>query len=492
MVCFIVFAETGLLVGFLLPGDTLLVIAGLLSHPQPYAPDGVFGISVWWVALLIGLAAFVGGEVGYLIGHKAGPAVFERKESGLFSVKNVERTNAFFERFGGLTIILARFVPIVRTFAPVAAGVGHMHKGKYTLYNLIGAVLWGFGLTMFGYLIGFIPPVAWFVQEYIDLILLAAVGGTALVTLWHYLSERHKAKKLAAAGADVVTDPDEAQALVLDPEVFERGPETATATRPRPDRATAAPSRTDVSRSAVRTPSRSSSPPASSRRAWRRRLRGLAGFSAGSALDFAAVSASAGASDPFPDRAARDRSTLARSASMRSMTSPPVSSCFVVAERLGRVERVALLELRLDERAQLLLVLVGEVLGIEVAREALDEGCRQLELLRRDPHRLVERGERRLAHLVGPQQRLQHEHVAAHAQRREPRLLAQREPHDRGAVGLLERLAQQHVRLRRGRVGLEVVRLVEGQQIDLLARHELDDVDLTALLRRAATRGPPS
>ncbi|GAA1936675.1 hypothetical protein GCM10009775_30750 [Microbacterium aoyamense] len=225
VVCFIVFAETGLLVGFLLPGDTLLVISGLLSHPQDYAPNGVFGISVWWVALLIGLAAFVGGEVGYYIGHKAGPAVFERKESGLFSVKNVERTNAFFERFGGLTIILARFVPIVRTFAPVAAGVGHMNKWRYTLYNLIGAVIWGFGLTMFGYAIGFIPPVAWFVQEYIDLILLAAVGGTAVVTLWHYLSERRKAKKLAAAGADVVTDHAEAEALVLDADVFDRGPE---------------------------------------------------------------------------------------------------------------------------------------------------------------------------------------------------------------------------------------------------------------------------
>ena len=157
VVCFIVFAETGLLVGFLLPGDTLLVISGLLA---PEHAANIFGVNIWVVSLLIALSAFIGGEVGYFIGHKGGPAVFERKESGVFSVKNVERTNAFFERFGGLTIILARFVPIVRTFAPVAAGVGHMHKGKYTLYNFIGAMLWGFGLTMFGYLIGFIPWVA--------------------------------------------------------------------------------------------------------------------------------------------------------------------------------------------------------------------------------------------------------------------------------------------------------------------------------------------
>jgi len=235
VVCFIVFAETGLLVGFLLPGDTLLVISGLLTNT-----NDIFGVNIWVVALLIALSAFIGGEVGYFIGHKGGPAVFERKESGVFSVKNVERTNAFFERFGGLTIILARFVPIVRTFAPVAAGVGHMPWRRYTLYNFIGAMLWGFGLVMLGYLIGFIPWVADLVTEYIDIILLVAVGGTALVTLWHYLTERRKAKKAAAAGEDVVVDDEEAKHLVLDPEVFERGPEHAD--RPaRTDEGTAPP-----------------------------------------------------------------------------------------------------------------------------------------------------------------------------------------------------------------------------------------------------------
>ena len=220
VVCAIVFAETGLLVGFLLPGDTLLVISGLLTHTVL-----VFGVDIWWVCLAIGLAAFLGGEVGYLIGHKLGPSVFERKESGLFSVKNVERTNAFFERFGALAIILARFVPIVRTFAPVAAGVGHMNYRKYSLYNLIGAFIWGVGLTYFGFLIGYIPPVAEFVQEYIDVILLGAVVLTLIPTLWHYFQSASKARKAAAAGKDVVTDADEAKHLVLDPEVFDRGPE---------------------------------------------------------------------------------------------------------------------------------------------------------------------------------------------------------------------------------------------------------------------------
>lgn len=220
VVCFIVFAETGLLVGFLLPGDTLLVIAGLLTHT-----NDVFGLQIWWVGLLIALAAFVGGEVGYLIGHKGGPAVFERKESGLFSRKNVERTNAYFERYGGITVILARFVPIVRTFAPVAAGVGHMPWRRYSLYNLIGALLWGFGLTMLGYLIAYIPPVAWFVTEYIDLILLAAVVGTALITVWHYFAERRKVKNELAGGGDPDTDSAEASELTLESEVFDRAPD---------------------------------------------------------------------------------------------------------------------------------------------------------------------------------------------------------------------------------------------------------------------------
>ena len=202
VVCFIVFAETGLLVGFLLPGDTLLIISGLLTHTSD-----IFGVNIWAVALLIALAAFIGGEVGYLIGHKGGPAVFERKESGLFSRKNVDRTNAFFERFGGITIIVARFVPIVRTFAPVAAGVGHMPWKRYSLYNLIGALLWGFGLTMFGYLIAYIPWVSEFVVDYIDLILLAAVAGTIIVTLWHYVAERRRAKREAAARPACPTAP---------------------------------------------------------------------------------------------------------------------------------------------------------------------------------------------------------------------------------------------------------------------------------------------
>ncbi len=179
-ICFIVFAETGLLVGFLLPGDTLLIISGVLTFA------GVIEFPIWVVCLAISVAAFLGGEVGYLIGHRVGPRIFERKESGVFSMENVRRTNAFFERFGGLAVILARFVPIVRTFAPVAAGVGHMNPRKYTLYNAIGALIWGSGLTFAGWVLGLIPPfkigdltvdLRAFVVEYIDVILLG--GGRA-------------------------------------------------------------------------------------------------------------------------------------------------------------------------------------------------------------------------------------------------------------------------------------------------------------------------
>ncbi|ASD21474.1 MULTISPECIES: DedA family protein [Cryobacterium] len=208
-VCAIVFAETGLLIGFLLPGDTLLVITGLFVFFD------IITIDIWWVALAIGAAAFVGGEVGYLIGHRLGPRVFERKESGLFSVKNVQRTNAFFVRFGGFAVIAARFVPIVRTFAPVAAGVGHMDYRKYSLYNFIGAMIWGAGLTFFGYFLGYIPPLADFVRNYIDLILLGAVVLTLLPTIYHYVQSTVKARREARSG--VTVDP---KNLVLDPETF--------------------------------------------------------------------------------------------------------------------------------------------------------------------------------------------------------------------------------------------------------------------------------
>ncbi|MCS5734043.1 DedA family protein [Herbiconiux daphne] len=220
IVCAIVFAETGLLVGFLLPGDTLLFFTGVL------AVSGKFGVDIWWVCLAISLAAFLGGEVGYLIGHKLGPRVFERKESGLFSVKNVERTNAFFERFGPFAVVVARFVPIVRTFAPVAAGIGHMNYRRYSLYNAVGALIWGSGIVLLGYLLGQIPFVKSFAENYLDLVLIGVVVLTVIPTVFHYIRTARKAKRdAAAADAEQVEITGAAEQLTLEPEVFGKDPE---------------------------------------------------------------------------------------------------------------------------------------------------------------------------------------------------------------------------------------------------------------------------
>ncbi|QEE61828.1 DedA family protein [Salinibacterium sp. dk2585] len=213
-VCLIVFSETGLLVGFLLPGDTLLIITGVLTFAD------VIEMDIWWVCLAIAVAAFLGGEVGYLIGHKFGPSIFERKESGIFSRENVERTNAFFSRFGGLSVILARFVPILRTFVPVAAGIGHMDYRKYSLYNAIGALIWGAGLTFVGFVLGYIPPVEQFVRQYIDLILLIAVAATVIPTAFHYWRSSQKAKQARTAGIPTLNS----EEIVLDPAYFDQDP----------------------------------------------------------------------------------------------------------------------------------------------------------------------------------------------------------------------------------------------------------------------------
>lgn len=198
IVCAVIFAETGLLVGFVFPGDTLLLITGISAE------EGL-GISIWIAAPAIAISAFLGGELGYYIGKKTGPRIFERRDSGFFSKAQVVRTNRFFDKYGPLAVILARFVPIVRTLAPIAAGVGKMDYRRYSLYNGIGALGWGFGITFVGYLIGFIPPVRMFVETYIEFILLGAVVVTLVPTLYHVLKNHREAKR-AAAGESLSRD----------------------------------------------------------------------------------------------------------------------------------------------------------------------------------------------------------------------------------------------------------------------------------------------
>jgi membrane-associated protein len=221
-VCLVVFAETGLLVGFILPGDTLLIATGVLA--VSVSGPNVFGVDIWWICLSIAGAAFAGGEVGYLIGHHFGPRIFERKDSGLFSRKNVERTNAFFVRFGGLAVIFARWVPVVRTFAPIAAGVGKMPWRKYTLYNLIGALIWGAGLTYLGFLVGHIPPVAEFVKNYIDLVLLGVILIVLIPSVYHYVQTLRAARRERHQHAAGVPETAAAETLVLDQSDFVQNP----------------------------------------------------------------------------------------------------------------------------------------------------------------------------------------------------------------------------------------------------------------------------
>jgi membrane-associated protein len=146
----IVFAETGLLVGFFLPGDSLLITAGLVAAAG--------ALNIWWLNALLIAAAVIGDSVGYAIGRRLGPRLFTREKSLLFNPTHVERTRRFYERYGPKTIVIARFVPIIRTFAPVLAGVGEMQYSRFVFYNVTGGVAWVTSMTWAGYLLGHSIP----------------------------------------------------------------------------------------------------------------------------------------------------------------------------------------------------------------------------------------------------------------------------------------------------------------------------------------------
>jgi len=168
----IIFAECGLLVGFFLPGDTLLFTAGvLIANDRPVLPS-----SILLVCLLVSLAAIAGNLVGYWIGRTAGPTVFRRPGSRLFRREYVDRTAEFFARYGPASIVLARFVPVVRTFITVMAGVGRMQWSRYVFFTVIGGALWGTGVTLLGYWLGQVQ----FLANHIELILVLGVSASAL------------------------------------------------------------------------------------------------------------------------------------------------------------------------------------------------------------------------------------------------------------------------------------------------------------------------
>jgi membrane-associated protein len=146
--CLMIFAETGLLAGFFLPGDSLLFALGL------FIATGQIDVPLWLAVTLLAISAFAGDQTGYWIGRKLGPAVFNKPKSKLFKPENVEAAHKFFERYGSRAVILAHFVPIMRTFIPVSAGIAKLEWRKYTLYNLIGITAWAIGVTLLGAALG--------------------------------------------------------------------------------------------------------------------------------------------------------------------------------------------------------------------------------------------------------------------------------------------------------------------------------------------------
>lgn len=188
VVCLIVFAETALLVGFFLPGDTLLFFAGVLTL------TGALPAPLWLVILAVSVAAILGDQVGYLIGRRAGPAIFNRKESGLFSRASVTKTESYFARFGSATVIVARFVPMVRTFTPVIAGVGSMRYHSFITFNVIGGVAWSSAVILLGFGLGHVPGVAEFTARNLDLILVGVILVSTVPVLVRSLVLRRRSR----------------------------------------------------------------------------------------------------------------------------------------------------------------------------------------------------------------------------------------------------------------------------------------------------------
>ncbi|MGN9792024.1 DedA family protein [Streptomyces sp. OZ13] len=187
----IVFAESGLLIGFFLPGDSLLFTTGLL------VTTGAIDMPLWLVCTLIVLAAVIGDQVGYLFGRKVGPALFKRPDSRLFKQENVEKAHDFFEKYGPKSLVLARFVPIVRTFTPIIAGVSRMNYRSFVTFNVIGGVLWGAGVTLLGAALGKVE----FVHKNIEAILILIVLLSVVPIVIEFLRARSKNKRSEAAAS---------------------------------------------------------------------------------------------------------------------------------------------------------------------------------------------------------------------------------------------------------------------------------------------------
>ena len=182
--CLIIFAECGLLIGFFLPGDTLLFTAGM------FIARGSIATPLWLMCVLLSVCAIVGNVSGYWIGARVGPALFNKPDSRLFKREHVDRTHAFFDKYGARAIVLARFVPIVRTFITAIAGVGRMEPRRYFLYSAIGGILWASGVTILGFYLGKFA----FVHDHIELMLVLIVLVSIIPILIEFLRARRSRK----------------------------------------------------------------------------------------------------------------------------------------------------------------------------------------------------------------------------------------------------------------------------------------------------------
>jgi len=187
LVAAIIFAESGLLIGFFLPGDSLLFITGFLASK----PEGLPHLNqpLWLILIVVYIAAVAGDQVGYIFGRAVGPSLFQRPKSRLFNPDNVTRAHVFFARHGPKTIVLARFVPIVRTFAPIIAGVADMKYRTFTTYNLIGAGLWAIGVTTLGYYMGQVDVV----RNHVEIAALIIVAVSLIPVAVEFVKHRKAA-----------------------------------------------------------------------------------------------------------------------------------------------------------------------------------------------------------------------------------------------------------------------------------------------------------
>lgn len=184
----IVFAETGLLVGFFLPGDSLLFTIGVVA--------GAGELNLWVIILLLICASMLGDWSGYLLGRRTGPAIFNRPDSRFFKQEHLQRTKAFYEKHGGKTIIYAKFVPIIRTFAPFVAGVGQMRYSRFLAFDVFGAIGWVSSMTILGYFLGGIPLVRRHFEKFVLLVIFISV----LPMIIHFIRARYATKAFSEAG----------------------------------------------------------------------------------------------------------------------------------------------------------------------------------------------------------------------------------------------------------------------------------------------------